>query len=307
MPRQQRCLTQPPSVADRLKALPLYPLPQHAISRLVHRLTRTQADWLRIPLTRWFVRQFSVDMSEALEPDPLAYPCFNSFFTRALRPDARPLPADADAVSCPADGIVSAAGRIADDRVIQAKGHDYSLTTLLGGDPERAAAFRGGDFITVYLSPRDYHRVHMPLPGLLRETVHVPGRLFSVGRHTVKTVPGLFVRNERVACLFRTAFGPMAVVLVGAINVASIETVWAGEITPPRGRTVRFRDHRADGVQLDRGAELGRFNMGSTAIVLFAPGMVDLDPELDADCRVRVRQAIGRLRPGGPPKHDGTA
>ncbi len=299
MAPERRCLTEPPSIADRLKTLPLYPLPQHGISRLVHRLTRMRADWVRIPLTRWFVHRFGVDMSEAEEPDPLAYPCFNSFFTRPLRPGARPLPTNPDAVCCPADGIVSATGRIDDDRIIQAKGHDYSLTALLGGDEERAAAFRDGGFITVYLSPRDYHRVHMPLTGVLRETVHVPGRLFSVGRHTVKTIPGLFARNERIACLFRTRSGPMAVVLVGAINVASIETVWAGEITPPRARGVRARSHPADAVRLERGAELGRFNMGSTAIVLFGPGMVDLDPTLDADCRVQVRQGIGMLRPEG--------
>ncbi len=293
--RPGRYVEQPASAGDWLKTLPLYPLPHHAVSRLVHRLVRVQADWFRRPLIRGFVRAFGVDMSQAVQTDPLAYPDLNSFFTRALRDDARPMPDDTTAICCPADGAVSALGPLDGDSIIQAKGHTYSLTTLLGGDEALATPFKGGSFITVYLSPRDYHRVHMPLGGRLREMVHVPGRLFSVGRHTVKTVPGLFARNERVICLFDTAHGPMAVVLVGAINVASIETVWAGEVTPPRGRSIRRWSYEGDNIQLARGEEMGRFNMGSTAIVIFPNGMAELDPTLLADQPVRVRQAIGQI------------
>ncbi len=287
-------LTAPPSLADWCKSLPLYPLPHHAVSRLVHRFTRIREPRIREPFTRWFVRRFQVPMDEAVEPDPCAYPTFNAFFTRALRAEARPMPTDPAAICSPADGAVSAFGTIRGDSILQAKGQDYSLTTLLGGMTDHAQAFQGGSFLTVYLSPRDYHRVHMPLRGTLRETVHVPGRLFSVGRHTVRTVPGLFARNERLVCMFSTAIGPMAVILVGAINVASIETVWAGEVTPPRGRRVTVRRFDTDAPALDRGAELGRFNMGSTAIVLLPPGVAELADTLQVDQAVRVRQAVGR-------------
>ncbi|WP_290649813.1 archaetidylserine decarboxylase [Aquisalimonas sp.] len=298
-----RCLESPPTLADRAKSLPLYPLPHHAISRLVHRITRSRAAWIRRPLTRWFIRRYGVDMSEAMTPEPDAYPDFNSFFTRALRTDARPMPASLNAVCAPADGTLSALGGIEDDRLIQAKGRHYSLTQLLGGVPDRSAPFRGGDFATIYLSPSDYHRVHMPVDGALREMVHVPGRLFSVARHTVRTIPGLFARNERVACLFDTAHGPMAMVLVGAINVASIETVWAGEITPPRGRRVRGWTYRADEVRLQRGAEIGRFNLGSTVILVFPRRVIDWDTRLMADAPIRVRQALAWTRDGtGAPR-----
>lgn len=279
---------------DWLKSLPLYALPQHAISRLAHRFTRIANPRIRIPFTNWFVRRFGVAMDDALEPDAAAYPTFNAFFTRALKPGARPLPADPQALCCPADGAISAFGRLDADRVLQAKGHEYSLTTLLGGDSARARPFRNGDFMTVYLSPRDYHRVHMPADGRLLESVHVPGRLFSVGRHTVRTIPGLFARNERLVCLFETAFGPMAVVLVGAINVASIETVWAGEITPPPARRVTVRGFDREAPRLLRGQELGRFNMGSTVILVLPPGAARLDDRLRVDQAVRVGQAIGR-------------
>ena len=285
-----------PTAMDWLKSLPLYVLPHHGVSRLIHRLTRSEAAWLRRPLTRWFIKRFRVNMEEALIPDPDDYATFNQFFTRLLKPDARPGPADASAVTSPADGALSAAGTIHDDRVIQAKGHDYSLITLLGGTPERAAPFQGGTFATIYLSPKDYHRVHMPRTGTLREMAHIPGRLFSVGRHTVRTIPGLFARNERVVSIFDTAQGPMAIVLVGAINVASIETVWAGEVTPPRGRRVRTWDYPDSAIRLERGAEMGRFNMGSTVILVFPPGVVGWDSSLAADTPLRVHQAIGRTR-----------
>ncbi|MCK8514863.1 archaetidylserine decarboxylase [Methylonatrum kenyense] len=278
---------------DWLKSLPLYLLPQHAISRTTHRFTRIENPRIRIPFTNWFIRRFGVAMDEALEPDPGAYTHFNAFFTRALRPGARPLPSDPQTLCCPADGAISAFGRLAGDRVLQAKGHDYSLSALLGGDPARARPFRDGCFMTVYLSPRDYHRVHMPADGRLLETVHVPGRLFSVGRHTVRTIPRLFARNERLVCLFETVFGPMAVVLVGAINVGSIETVWAGEVTPPAASRVTVRSFEREAPRLLRGQEMGRFNMGSTVILILPPGIARLNEGLEVDQQVRVGQAIG--------------
>jgi len=288
-----------PTLSDWAKSLPLYPLPHHPISRLVHRLARSRAEWFRKPFTRWFARRYRVDMREAIETDPLAYPCFNAFFTRALRPEARPLPADVDAVCSPADGEISAWGPIHAGRLIQAKGRDYALRALLASAEGVEDGFDGGSFMTVYLSPRDYHRVHMPLAGQLREMRHVPGRLFSVGRHTVCTIPEVFSRNERVVCLFQGEAGRFAVVLVGAINVASIETVWAGEVTPPAGRRIERIRYGADAPCLERGAELGRFNMGSTAIVVFEPGLVRIDARLRCGERVLVRQAIGRLATGG--------
>lgn len=295
-PGTDRYLAGAPGIADYLKSLPLYPLPHHAVSRIIHRLTRSRREWIRRPLTHWFIRRFGVDMAQAREPDPDAYPDFNSFFTRALRADARPMPVAPEAVCAPADGALSALGRLDDDRLIQAKGRHYSLATLLGGDDDRAAPFRNGTFATIYLSPADYHRVHMPADGELQAMIHVPGRLFSVGRHTVRTIPGLFARNERVACLFETPRGPMAVVLVGAINVASIATVWAGEVTPPRGRTVTERRYEPATVRLARGEEMGRFNMGSTVIVVFPPETVHWDPAWSADDPVRVNQPLGTFK-----------
>lgn len=285
----------PPTLADQLKSLPLYPLPHHAISRLVHRLMRIRGAWFRRPFTRWFVKRFRVDMREALEPDPLAYASFNSFFTRALHPEARPLPDAAEAVCSPADGEISAWGAVRDGQIIQAKGHRYTLRSLLASAEGDDDGLDGGQFMTVYLSPRDYHRVHMPLDGELIEMRHVPGRLFSVGRHTVRTIPAVFSRNERVVCLFQGAAGRFAVVLVGAINVGSIETAWAGEITPPRGHRVQRWTYGPGAPRLARGDELGRFNMGSTAIVVFAPGLVELDPAQRCGDKVLVRQTIGRL------------
>ncbi|MBL8260089.1 MAG: phosphatidylserine decarboxylase [Candidatus Competibacteraceae bacterium] len=283
---------------DRLRNLPQYLLPQAFSTRLIYRLTRARTPWLKNLLIRRFSRHFRVDLSEALEPDASAYPDFNAFFTRALRPGARPLAAGEGAVCCPVDGAISQIGFAETDALLQAKGRRFSLTALLGGDPERARAFRAGAFATLYLSPRDYHRIHMPLDGVLRETIHIPGRLFSVSPLTARVVPELFARNERVAALFETPAGPMALVLVGAINVASIETVWAGAITPPLGSTIRRWPYPAEGegaVRLVRGQEMGRFNMGSTVIVLFGPDMVRWDAGSRAAAPVRMGQRLGQL------------
>lgn len=272
-----------------------YLLPQHAISRLVHRVARAQKIPGLRPTMRWFVRRYGVRMDEAAEPNLDAYPHFNSFFTRALRPGVRPLPDDPLQPCCPVDGYVSQVGKIRNGRLFQAKGQLFSLQELLGGSEERAAPFQDGDFATLYLSPGDYHRIHMPLAGQLQEMIHVPGRLFSVAPICVRDIPRLFARNERVACLFETDLGPMAVVLVGAINVGSIETVWAGEVTPPRGRQIvatRYAQTGAQAVSLERGAELGRFNLGSTVIILFGAGRVRWSKALREEAPVRLGQSL---------------
>jgi phosphatidylserine decarboxylase len=283
----------PPRWLDLLKSLPLYAVPHHAVSRAVHAMARLETR-LKDPLVRWFIRRYGVDMGEAAEPRPEAYASFNAFFTRALRPDARPLDADPGALLSPADSTVSALGRITRGRIIQAKGHDYSVETLLGGDERRAAPFRDGHFITLYLSPRDYHRVHMPAAGLLRETVYIPGRLFSVAPHTVRTIPNLFARNERMACLFDTDRGPLASIMVGAINVGSIELVWAGEVTPPRG-DLKVTDYGDRPVRLERGAEMGRFNLGSTVILLLPDIPFAWREDLAPGVRVKMGEGVGRF------------
>lgn len=285
------------SLIERLKAALQYPLPQHALSRLVWRVARAGQPRLKHWLIRVFIRRYGVDMSEAEQTAPDAYPSFNAFFTRALRAGARPIDAAANAVVSPVDGTVSQCGTLAGERLIQAKDRDFGLRELLGGDAVLAAPFQNGAFATLYLSPRDYHRVHMPLSGTLRHMLHVPGRLFSVNPATTRAVARLFARNERVAAIFETAAGPMAVVMVGALNVGSIETVWAGEITPPRGRYPRYWYYDEDRtVRLEKGAELGRFNLGSTVILLFGPDCLRWEPWLASGAPLRLGARIGSLR-----------
>jgi phosphatidylserine decarboxylase len=235
-------------------------VPQHVLSRLVGMLAASETPWLKNWLIRRFIARFGVDMREAAEPDASRYPSFNAFFTRELRDGIRPLDADPRAVLCPADGSVSALGTIDGDSIFQAKGRSFALTSLLGGDLARAAPFIGGSFATIYLSPRDYHRVHAPLGATLREMIYVPGKLFSVNQATAEHIDNLFARNERVVCLFDTNAGPMAVVLVGAMIVAAIETVWAGQVAPASGG-IDVSDYRSarPTVRIDRGGELGRF------------------------------------------------
>jgi len=234
-------------------------------------------------------------MSEALEPDINTFLSFNHFFTRELKPGARPLTSEANAIACPADGSVSQAGPITDGKIFQAKGKSFTATDLLGGDAERAEPFNNGVFTTIYLSPKDYHRLHMPLTGTLREMVHIPGRLFSVNTATTNSVPGLFARNERVAALFDTDAGPMALVLVGAIFVSSIETVWHGVVTPPSITSVRSWQYQENAPVLKIGEEMGRFNMGSTIIVLFGKDKVQWDGELTAEKVVKLGERIGKM------------
>ncbi len=281
-------------IKQRLFIFMQYILPHHTLSRLIGRFAECETPWFKNRLIAWFIKRYQVNMSEALLEDPSAYKHFNDFFTRELKADARTFDAAAQAVLSPADGAISQQGSIEHGRIFQAKGHSFSLLELLGGDAERAAPFMGGQFSTVYLSPKDYHRVHMPLTGILREMVYIPGRLFSVNQTTAGNVPELFARNERVACIFDTEQGPMAVVLVGAMVVASIETVWAGLITPPM-RTLRSYDYSQAARQpitLEKGAQMGLFKLGSTAIVLFGPGHVAWEESLQAGSPVQVGQRL---------------
>lgn len=296
-------MTRPPAEAqaprgsDYVSAYVQYLYPQHLLSAMMYRITRLEAGALIGPFIRWFIRRYGVDMTLSTQPDPSQYPDFNAFFTRALRPDARPIPSDEDALLSPADGEISQLGDIVDGRLVQAKGRDYALQALLGGDAERCQAFLNGKFATIYLSPKDYHRVHMPVDGRLREMVHVPGRLFSVNRATTKVMPGLFAKNERVICTFDTAVGPLAVIMVGAIFVGSIQTVWHGEVTPARAGAVQRWGY--DGSQtLGRGEEMGRFNMGSTVVLLLPPGSGGWVAGLGPGQGVRMGQIIGREKPG---------
>lgn len=270
-------------------------LPQHGISRVVYRLTRIETPAIKNAIIRFYTTLFKLNMPEAVESDPFAYPSMNALFTRALRPEARPLPDAPDILVSPADGVISEFGKIDNTLMIQAKGHYYSHDLLLGGNAELSRPFNDGLFATVYLSPRDYHRFHMPFTGTLTDMIYIPGRLHSVSLMTTRTIPEIFTRNERVVCLFDTDAGRMAVVLVGAINVAAIETVWAGLITPPAGKEIRHTRYD-DPIELKRGEELGRFNMGSTVIVLMEKGRFDWLDTVTHYSDVRMGQGLARRR-----------
>ena len=268
-----------------------YVLPHRALSALARKLAYSANPAISRKLIDTVVAKFGVDLSEAAESDPRAYPTFNAFFTRALKPGARTPDPDPRALLMPADGRISQCGSIDNGRIFQAKGQSFTAAELLG-DEAAAAPFANGLFATVYLSPRDYHRVHMPWTGTLRETVHVPGRLFSVGTDAVASVPRLFARNERLACHFDTDFGPMCVVMVGALLVSGVETVWGGIEIPPYGGPVTTKDYRGRGIVVERFAEMARFNYGSTAIVLLPPGVAELAPQLTAEMPVKLGQRL---------------
>jgi len=248
-------------------------------------------------LKQWLIdtvtRRFEVDLSEAAKPDPADYPTFNAFFTRALKSGARTPDPDPATLLMPADGCISQCGVIEDGRIFQAKGQGFTAAQLLG-DADAARPYHKGLFATVYLSPRDYHRVHMPWTGCLLETVHVPGRLFSVSPEAVRQIPGLFARNERLVCHFDTDFGPMAVVMVGALLVSGVETVWSGEEIPAYGHRITRKDWRGEHIHLQRFEEMARFNYGSTVIVLLPPGVAELERELGAQTQVKLGQALAR-------------
>ena len=269
-------------------------LPHRALSSLARKLAYSSNPAISRRLIDMVVAKFGVDLSEAADSDPRAYPTFNAFFTRALRPGARAADPDPRALLMPADGRISQCGAIQDGRIFQAKGQGFTAAELLG-DQAAAEPFANGLFATVYLSPRDYHRVHMPWTGTLRETVHVPGRLFSVGTDAVASVPRLFARNERLACHFDTDFGPMCVVMVGALLVSGVETVWGGVEIPPYGGPVTTKDYRGRGIVVERFAEMARFNYGSTAIVLLPKGVAELASNLMAEMPVRLGQPLATL------------
>ncbi len=273
-----------------------YLLPQHFLSRLVGMIAASRIGFVRAALIRAFLGRYPVDLSEAVNAAPGDYLSFNDFFTRRLRAGARHFDPDPRAALCPVDGVVSQAGRIAGDTVLQAKGMEYSAAALLGGDAALAAEFADGNFATLYLAPHNYHRVHMPLAGTLRIARFVPGDLFSVSAATAASVPGLFARNERLACVFDTSTGPMAVVLVGALFVGSMSLAWSGRIIAPSRRLPRDLPVRDPIIALDRGAELGWFNMGSTVIVMFPAGGPALEGAFVPGRSVRVGERLASLR-----------
>lgn len=277
------------SLTDYLKSGSLYFLPHHAVSRVVFKLTRIKSPLVPRAITL-FSNAFGINLEEALNPDPKSYDTFNRFFTRELKAGSRPI-ADSK-ITSPVDGTISQLGKIVNGKIVQAKGISYSLNQLLGGNSERTRQFTNGQFITIYLSPKDYHRIHMPCAGKLLEQTHIPGRIFSVAKHTINTIKGIFARNERVVALFETEMGPMAMVLVGAINVAAIETVWDGLITPPKGKTITDKNFSDKNISLKKGEEMGRFNMGSTVILVFSENAPNLSSSLKEDQRLRLGEAL---------------
>lgn len=284
-------------LVDRLLVLPQHAIPQHLLSRVVHKATRCKLRWWKNTLITWFTRFYGVDMSIAKEPGRDSYPDFNSFFTRELRAEVRTLTREAGSVIAPVDGWVSEIGDVQNDSIMQAKGRRFTLSRLLGSDPELAEQFRGGSFTTLYLSPREYHRVHMPVGGQLLEMVYIPGRLFAVNPRSVRVVNSLFARNERIVSVFDTDAGLMALIMVGAIFVGSMDTVWHGPVTPARPRARRRWVYEGDTVHLDKGAEVGRFNMGSTVILLFKHGAVRWSDTLAPGERIQMGQSIGTFTP----------
>jgi len=282
------------SLIERILAGCQFILPQHFLSRIVYVLMRCEMTWVKNMLIRLISRIAGINFDEALSPDPADYASFNAWFTRALKPGARIFDPDQQAFLSPCDGKISATGWLQENRILQAKGKDYSLQDLLANDP-LCSQLAGGYFSTIYLSPRDYHRVHMPLSGHLQRMIHVPGRLFSVAPYTVRQIPRLFARNERVICVFETDSGPLVMVLVGAMLVSSTQTVWAGEVTPAKNKVVSIQDYSDRKISLARGEEMGRFNMGSTVIVLMPPGTIDSLAGLGADDVVKVGQRLAGI------------
>jgi phosphatidylserine decarboxylase len=263
-------------VSDRLAVLLQYLAPKQALTRFAGLVASARMGSITTGIIRRFVARYDVNMAEAANSDITAYPTFNEFFTRALKPGARPL-ADAELI-CPVDGRISQFGAIQGDQIFQAKGHSFSTTALVGGDAELAAQFKDGVFANIYLSPRDYHRIHMPAAGRLTRMIHVPGDLFSVNPVTARGVPGLFARNERVVCVFEGIHGPWVLVLVGATIVGSMSTAWHGVVNPPRPGTVREWRYEGDAVKLKKGEEMGRFLLGSTVVMLFPKGPWAFNP-----------------------------
>ncbi|QTN43603.1 archaetidylserine decarboxylase [Marinobacter salsuginis] len=281
---------------DKLFVLSQYITPQLGVSNLAGRLADSDSSpALKNRVIKWFIGRYGVDMSEAAETDPEAYPTFNAFFTRALKPGIRPLADGEKTLVSPVDGAISQLGQVTGDRVFQAKGQSFSLSELLGGEEATTAPFTSGEFSTIYLSPKDYHRIHMPMAGTLRQMIHVPGKLFSVNPVTAENVPNLFARNERVVCIFDTDSGPMAMVLVGAMIVGSVETRWAGVVVPGSRQVTSTRYEGEQAISFEKGEEMGRFRLGSTVIMVMPKGAVTWNNDQVAGKTVRMGEAFGAL------------
>lgn len=272
-----------------------YLIPHYAISRLMGSLANCRWPWFKNTFIKVFIKMYHVNMQEAVEPQPENYDNFNHFFTRLLKPELRPIVAGENEIACPVDGYVGQIGNIQNGKIFQAKQFAYDALTLLGGTAALANTFNDGKFTTLYLAPKNYHRVHMPLAGTLQQMIYVPGKLFSVSPKTAERIPNLFARNERLICIFETAAGTMAVILVGAMIVGSMETVWAGQITPPHQGQIQRWDYAQQPVFLEKGQELGLFKMGSTVIVLFAANRVTWAPEMHAENEIKMGQLLGSI------------
>lgn len=284
----------------RIKIALQYAMPKHAISRLVGKLAAAKMGWLTTKLINSFINAYNINMSEAKLKNASDFATFNDFFTRELAEGARTIEPNADTLCYPVDGAISQQGDIVEGKLIQAKGFDYSLTSLLGGDARTAAPFQQGKFSCIYLAPKDYHRIHMPMAATLREMIYVPGELFSVNPLTANNVPDLFARNERVVTIFDTAHGALAMVLVGATIVASIETTWAGTITPPAGKDIFRWQYPATGVDVirfEKGDEMGRFKLGSTVVSTFAPNMIEFSPDAAPETVTKLGEHYASLIP----------
>ncbi len=283
---------------EQLQVISQYLIPQHGLSRIVGAIIKSRREKFKNYLIDFFINRYKIDMSDAIENNPHAYPDFNSFFTRKLRSETRPIIGGENTIACPVDGIISEFGTINDNTIIQAKNHNYTIDNLLGGLKEESAAFINGKFATFYLAPKDYHRVHAPFAGKLRKIIYVPGKLFSVNLCTADRVPNLFARNERAICIFDTAAGPLAVILVGAMIVASIHTVWTGAITPATKKQLQAWNYTDNDSHflLEKGAEMGHFQLGSTVIVLFSPNSIDWTKELQKNQTVKMGQLIGEKK-----------
>lgn len=284
---------------NKIKIALQYIMPKHAISRLLGKLAAAEAGWLTTKLISLFINAYNINMAEAKLKDASDFKTFNDFFTRELEEDARPINRDNNCLCYPVDGAISQQGDIVDGQLIQAKNFDYSLISLLGGESKTAEPFQGGKFSCIYLAPKDYHRIHMPIAATLREMIYIPGELFSVNPLTANNVPNLFSRNERVVTIFDTKHGAMAMVLVGATIVASIETTWAGTITPPAGKDIFRWQYPAEGnsaVQFNKGDEMGRFKLGSTVVSTFSPNMIEFNKAAKAETVTRLGEHYADLK-----------
>lgn len=279
---------------DDLFVFSQYVSPQHLLSRMAGKLANTKIPAVKNNFITWFADKYQVDMSEAAEQDPTAYACFNDFFTRALKEGARPIDQDPQILCSPVDGAISQLGKIKQGQIFQAKGQSFNVNELLGGDADLAQPFIDGDFATIYLSPKDYHRIHMPITGTLRKMVYVPGKLFSVNPVTAQKVPNLFARNERVVAIFDTEIGPIAMVLVGAMIVASVETTWAGLVAPMRKHVVQFDYHLDKEITIEKGQEMGRFKLGSTVVLCVPAGTTEFLEGMEAEAPVRMGEPFAR-------------